>query len=259
MSRSIKDRKVLCAFLVLGVLWSLPALAVDRAAAKAAFRKAETEFKLGEFSRALVSYKAAYRADPRPEFLFNIGQCHRHLGECKQARFFFSQYLDARPLTSLRAKIAGLIRDCKPKAKPKVRVAPTPPPVKPPPAEPASTPVVPPPVVRPGLARTWAWVGLGASCALLATAGITGGLARSQNSEYQDPSTPVDQQLELRDSGRALETASWITLGVGLAAAASTAALFVLSRPRRGEAPAPPAVSVAPSRGGGALVIGGRF
>jgi tetratricopeptide (TPR) repeat protein len=32
-----------------------------------------------------------------PAFLFNIGQCHRKLGQHEQAIFFYSRYLKANP------------------------------------------------------------------------------------------------------------------------------------------------------------------
>ena len=98
---------------------------------------------------------------------------------------------------------------------------------------------------------------MGISCALLITAGITGGLARAQNNEYQDGDTRLDRQQKLRVSGRDLETASWTTMGVGLAAAAATVTLFVLSRPRPERRLA--GISVVPMEGGGALLMGGQF
>ena len=224
--------------------------------ARAAFKKAEVHFKLGEFKEALPLYKAAFRAKAMPEFLFNIGQCHRHLGDCTKANFFFRQFLMQRPRTPHKAKLEKLIKECdahlkagtkpqvapvKPKTDP---VKPTTDPVKPKtdpvkpktdPVKPKADPVKPkadpePEKRRKPLSRTWFWAGVGVTTALFATAAVTGVMARSKNTEYNDPATSIADRQALKDSGEALETVCWTTVGIGAAAAAGTAVLFWLSR-----------------------------
>ena len=82
-----------CSLLLSLVLLPVTAHGEDAARAKALFHEAEQHFKLGEFKRALPLFKKAYKAKALPPFLFNIGQCHRHMGDCKMARFFFVQFL----------------------------------------------------------------------------------------------------------------------------------------------------------------------
>ena len=53
----------------------------NQQAAKIHFDKGETHYRLGRFEAARKEYTQAYEATPLPGFLFNIGQCHRQLGE----------------------------------------------------------------------------------------------------------------------------------------------------------------------------------
>jgi len=62
-------------------------------AAKEYFQKASQSYKLGKFEQALDLYSKAYETLPLPAFLFNIGQCHRQLGNHERAVFFFEGYL----------------------------------------------------------------------------------------------------------------------------------------------------------------------
>ncbi len=88
----------------------------DLAKAKMLFKKAELHFKLGEFAKALPIYKEAYRVKAIPAFLFNLGQCHRYLGQCDQSNFFFRQYLTAKPESPHKAKVLQLMESCRPTA-----------------------------------------------------------------------------------------------------------------------------------------------
>ena len=65
--------------------------------AKQHYYKGEKLFALGRFRDALAAYEAAFEVDPLPELLFNIGQCHRNLGDYRSAVFSFRKYLRLRP------------------------------------------------------------------------------------------------------------------------------------------------------------------
>ena len=69
----------------------------DRVSAKGEYQRAQKSYDLGDFKTALAGYSEAYRLDPRPAFLFNIGQCHRMLGEHERAAFFFDRFLSFYP------------------------------------------------------------------------------------------------------------------------------------------------------------------
>jgi hypothetical protein len=84
------------------------------AKAKKLFRKAEKQFYLGRFKKALKLYEKAYDVLPLPGFLYNIAQCHRHLGSYKKAIFFYRGYL-AKSRRADRKMVEGLIAACQKK------------------------------------------------------------------------------------------------------------------------------------------------
>jgi tetratricopeptide (TPR) repeat protein len=68
-----------------------------RAQAKVEVAKAQVDYKLGRFERALAGYSRAYELFPAPGLLFNLGQCHRNLKDYERAIFFFEGYLREQP------------------------------------------------------------------------------------------------------------------------------------------------------------------
>ena len=112
--------------------------------------------------------------------------------------------------------------------------------------------------------RAYFWSGVGLTAALAAASVVTGALAYQENQHYNDPDTPVSQQLEHRDRGQSLEVAMWTTLGAGIAAAAGTALLYYFSTPHN-ETEATAAAAQMPRLGimllgaGGSLSLEGRF
>jgi hypothetical protein len=116
--------------------------------ARAAFEEAEAAFRSGGFGAALAAYQRAYEAKHLPGFLFNIAQCHRHLGNHERAVQLYRRYLSADPATANRAVVEDLIAeeqrrmDPAPAARP-AATAPPPLALAPPPA--ASAPSPPPP------------------------------------------------------------------------------------------------------------------
>ena len=95
-----------------GASWLAPAHAGEDAATRTArrhFQKGEKLFALGRFDEALAQYEQAFEARPLPAFLFNIGQCHRNLGNYDQAIFSFRKYLSASPDADNREDVEALI------------------------------------------------------------------------------------------------------------------------------------------------------
>jgi tetratricopeptide (TPR) repeat protein len=68
-----------------------------KAQARVLFDYAQREYDLGNFNDALSGYSEAYRLVPEPALLFNIGQCHRQLGQYERAAFFYRRYLALDP------------------------------------------------------------------------------------------------------------------------------------------------------------------
>jgi tetratricopeptide (TPR) repeat protein len=81
----------------------------DKKKAKEHFVKAESDYRLGRFKDALDEYSKAYEAAPLAGFLFNIGQCHRMLGNHERAIFFYRGYLREKPKARNRTMIEQLI------------------------------------------------------------------------------------------------------------------------------------------------------
>lgn len=86
--------------------------AADDAATRAAklhFDRGEKLYALTRFSEALDEYQQAFDARPIPDFLFNIGQCYRNLGDYDSAIFSYKKYLTASPDAPNRAQVEQLI------------------------------------------------------------------------------------------------------------------------------------------------------
>ena len=90
-----------------------PASADDSAtrAAKRHFERGEKLFALGKFDEALDEYQKAFDAKPIPDFLFNIGQCDRNIGNLDQAIFSFKKYLKLLPDAPNKEAVTQLITD----------------------------------------------------------------------------------------------------------------------------------------------------
>jgi tetratricopeptide (TPR) repeat protein len=81
--------------------------------AKELFAKGNQHYNLGELAEALVLYKRAYQITPLVEFLFNIAQCHRKLGQHREAITMYQSYLVAVPDAENRPLVEELIAESK--------------------------------------------------------------------------------------------------------------------------------------------------
>ena len=93
----------------------------DEAHARAKVFNAEAKrhFNLGKFREAIRYYEKAYQAKPLPVFLYNLGQCHQHLGtlaDLKKAVFYFEGYLANQPEASDRKEVEQDIASLKERA-----------------------------------------------------------------------------------------------------------------------------------------------
>jgi hypothetical protein len=86
-------------------------MVVDKA--KSLFAEGNQHYNLGEFTQALDKYKLAYRVKPLPAFQFNIAQCHRKLGQHKEAIAMYQAYLVDVPEAQNRAMVDSLIGESK--------------------------------------------------------------------------------------------------------------------------------------------------
>jgi len=79
--------------------------------AKRHFERGEKLYALTKFGEALDEYQKAFDAKPIPDFLFNIGQCYRNLGEYDAAIFSYQKYLKLAPDAPNRDKVEQLISE----------------------------------------------------------------------------------------------------------------------------------------------------
>jgi tetratricopeptide (TPR) repeat protein len=133
-------------------------------------------FALQKFDKALEQFQKAFDAKPIPEFLFNIGQCHRNLGDYESAIFSFKRYLKLDPDAPNRGKVEELIEELEEKLaadeSKKRRLTKEPDEDSPPPAASGS----------PFYKKWWFWTGV----AVVGVAGGVGVYAATSGSEPPD-------------------------------------------------------------------------
>jgi len=89
-------RLVLTAAISVLVVRALPAHA-DPARARAHFELGRRYFQVDEYRKAMEEFKAAHIEEPDPAFLYNIAECHRRLGENKEAVVLYRRFLGLIP------------------------------------------------------------------------------------------------------------------------------------------------------------------
>jgi tetratricopeptide (TPR) repeat protein len=96
MSRGARARAAgLSLFLVVAIAGA--ASAAGNAATKRHFDQGSNAYDVGDYKEAIDHFKAAYKQTPEAIFLFNIGQCYRHLNDPEHAQFFYRSYLRKAP------------------------------------------------------------------------------------------------------------------------------------------------------------------
>jgi tetratricopeptide (TPR) repeat protein len=154
---------------VLAVALAARVAAADDTATRTAkrhFERGQKLYALAKFREALDEYQQAFDARPIPDFLFNIGQCYRNLGDYDSAIFSYKKYLATAPDAPNHAQVEQLIEDLQTKkdqedARRLALDRPPPPPA--PAAAPAPTPAPPPAPPSSGriYTRWWFWTGVG--------------------------------------------------------------------------------------------------
>ncbi len=99
-------------FLVLRLLVASPAIPRgDVREAERLVHESMRDYDLGYFERSLAEAEQAYRLDPLPQLLFNIGQLHRALKHWDKAVYFWGRYLAKMPGARNRAQVELLVRE----------------------------------------------------------------------------------------------------------------------------------------------------
>lgn len=239
------------------------------------FKSGEGLFRAGSFDRAVEEYEVAYTLVPRPGLLFNIGSAYRKKAEAtgslddkKRAIDYYQRYLDAEPagkaiddargfIAALRSEVAASEAKQPPVAEPAPKPVPAPlPTVSTPVVTAAESPPVSPesPRDRGSGYRVAGLVTAGVGVALIGTGVYFGLKARSIADDVDHLKDQWDPSLN--ESGEAANRNMVILLAAGGAAVAGGAILyFVLGK----KDVAPVGVAPAPTSGGAAVVVTGRF
>jgi tetratricopeptide (TPR) repeat protein len=180
----------------------------------------------GDFKGAIDAFLTGNQLDPRPAFLFAIGQAERRRGDCAAAIVYYERFLASSPPESQ----AAAARDQRDRCEHAVGAAAVSEPTLPAPtvvltrepAEPAPTPR--------HAARPW-WkdplpVGLGAGAAVLTVTGAALLASAAGLADDAAAATTYDAHAALRADAISRHTYGVISLGAGLALGAATAVVI---------------------------------
>jgi tetratricopeptide (TPR) repeat protein len=106
----------LAAALALTAAPTIDAAPAEAEAAKAHSDRGMMYYNLSDWPAAIREFRAAFEADPRPEYLFSKAQAEKHRGDYTAAILSYKAFLrtsDSSP--SRAAATEGLIRDCEAK------------------------------------------------------------------------------------------------------------------------------------------------
>lgn len=67
--------------------------------------RAQVHYDLGEYDRAIAAYRDAYRIQPSPGLLYNLGQAYRMAGDCVSATTMYRNYLRLAPRSPYRSLV----------------------------------------------------------------------------------------------------------------------------------------------------------
>src|SRR5262245_32028416 len=101
LTRGRRGRLLVAAASVAGTVllsWvaTTPALA-QVAQSRSHYEKGRSYFQVGEYRKALEEFKAAHVEKNDPAYIYNIAECHRQLGEPKDAVVFYRRFIRLAP------------------------------------------------------------------------------------------------------------------------------------------------------------------
>ncbi len=225
---------------------------------RSALARGAERFEDGDYAAARRAFQLAYAIHPEPVLLFNIASTHRRQGNRPLALRYYRRFLEEASDDDSRRALA-----LKTIAELEEELAAPPEPPEPPPRRTATrrlrvlSPVAPPRVEHRGRALRWTGVAFGlAGAGALGLAWASARDARAAESSLEDlPSDQAwdDEQAETYRDGRAASRRALLFGIAGGALATTGVVLFAIGHHRAGE------VALAPSSGGGAVVMSGRF
>jgi len=149
MQRTVSALAVLALAITMSARVDAKPTAERSAASHELYLRGLDAFNHGDFALASRLWQSGYDLDPRPLFLFNIGQAARKMGDKPRAVEFFLKFVAADPNAPERPEVDRLIQELSPSVPEETDPASSPPPPLATPA-PAPPPAAPSPVVVAG-------------------------------------------------------------------------------------------------------------
>lgn len=256
----------------------------DKPLGKQKFADGKVKYAAGDYRGAAELFEAAYKADPDPAYIFNVGQAYRRSAEaksasaprdCQKSMRAYKKFLAQMPEAANKAEVDGYIQVTTACAgalatEPEIVEPVDKPPIEKPPIEkpPIENPPIEKPIERGGTdPKRYAGIGLGAAGAIVLGIGLYYTYAVYKTGKDHDervgdvngppilPEGP-ERDLALADIaefdrvGKQQQTRARVFAGVGGALLAGGAILYVLGGPK-----AEQKVVLAPSKDG-AMVLG---
>jgi tetratricopeptide (TPR) repeat protein len=253
---------------------SAPALADDKAKAKALYDQGLKSYNLAEYADAIKAWKEAYSLSKKPILLFNIAQAYRLDGDCKKAVTFYDSYQREEPNPKNQDELDSALALCakaadKPAEKPADKTQPERPIDRAPVADkpPDTTTEVSqaegerdqgdgdeqidaPATTGGGIRKIG--IGVGALGVVLGGVAIYYALdsksAADENAAWTGEWDRTHMDIEARGQGSASK--AWITGGIGMAMIVAGGVMIAIGGPKAAESST---VGVTPTRGGAAF------
>lgn len=140
-------RAIAACSLVAAVAWAAPDPSTV-ARAKAHFEAGEGLYKLGDFQGAARQFAAGYSLVPKVEFLINLGQAYRGIGDLANARRMFERFLEQAPGHPSADGVRAMLLELPTGSPARAPVLPPPEPSPPAGATPPAAATAPPSAIR---------------------------------------------------------------------------------------------------------------
>jgi tetratricopeptide (TPR) repeat protein len=79
--------------------------------ARASYTEGSRLYAMGDYQGALSAFKRSYLVSAAPDLLYNMAQCHRALGEHREALRLYQNYLELVPGSADRAEVERLLAE----------------------------------------------------------------------------------------------------------------------------------------------------
>jgi tetratricopeptide (TPR) repeat protein len=190
--------------------------------ARALYEKGQRQYELGHFAEARQLFESAYQAKAAPALLFNIAQCHRKLGDLRDAASLYRSFLRADPDSRSAPLARELLQQVEEAMERETALRPAPPE-----ALPVAAPIAQP---VPSHVRWPALAAAGTAGTLLAVAIVESLGARSATNElaqlHQQGTVSPTDDARLRSEAESKRSRATVLYVVSAVAAAAGAGLW---------------------------------